>query len=423
MRRMFPSVISGLVLALMVMLLPGCSGEEKKKEAEKQAPTPIKVVKVGTRTMPYWGEFIGQINAVETVDVRARVAGFLLEKKFKEGARVKKGDLLFVIDPKPFREDLKQAQSGLEYNQALAAKAQKDFERFKKLYEENVVSRDEFESYQTQLATYKAQVRDNAAKVENARIQLGYTDIYSPIDGVIGQVEVDLGNLVGQGENTLLATVSSVDPVYVNFSVTESDYIRAVRQRDEDKVAEKLVKMILADGSEYDESGTFDMVDRAVDPRTGTLGIRVKFPNPDGLLRPGQYAKVRVLVDEIKDATVVPARAIMDMQGMKSIYVVNADGKVTNTPVELGFDRDSLVVVKKGVKPGDMIIADGINRVRNGMEVKPIVVPMETDQGKPVDLQHGEDNTAPAEGNETKNGSKDGAADGGALPVATGEAG
>jgi membrane fusion protein (multidrug efflux system) len=399
----------------MVLSLPGCSGDKKKKEAEKQAPTPIKVIKVATRTMPYWGEFVGQINAVETVDVRARVAGFLQQKKFKEGARVKKGDLLFVIDPKPFQEDLKQAQSGLEYNQALAAKAKKDYERFRELYKENVVSRDEYESYQTQYATYKAQVRDNAAKVENARIQLGYTKIYSPIDGVIGQVKVDLGNLVGQGENTLLATVSSVDPVYVNFSVTESDYIRAMRQRDEDKVATRLVKMILADGSEYDQSGSFDMVDRAVDPRTGTLGIRVKFSNPDGLLRPGQYAKVRVLVDKIEDATVVPSRAVMDVQGMKSLFVVGGDGKVTNTPVELGFERDSLVVVKEGVKPGDLIVADGVNRVQNGMEVKPIVVPMETDQGKPVEPEGKGD-----DGNSTKAGSAGNKDD---VPVTTGEAG
>ena len=410
MRRIFPCFTSGLILALTVLLLLGCSGEKKKKEAEKQPPTPIKVVKVETRTMPYWGEFVGQINAVETVDVRARVAGFLQEKKFKEGAQVKKGDLLFIIDPKPFQEDLKQAQSGLEYNQALAAKAKKDYERFKKLFEENVVSRDEYESYQTQYATYKAQVRDNAAKVENARIQLGYTKIYSPIDGVIGQVQVDLGNLVGQGENTLLATVSSVDPVYVNFSVTESDYIQAMRRRETDKVSARLVKMILADGSEYAQSGSFDMVDRAVDPRTGTLGIRVKFPNPDGLLRPGQYAKVRVLVDEIKDATVVPSRAVMDVQGMKSLYLV-ADGKVTDTPVEIGFERDSLVVIKKGVKPGDLIIADGVNRVRNGMEVKPIVVPMETDQGKPADKDD----------NDTKAGTTGGGDNGDAQPAKTEE--
>lgn len=389
MSKAFP--LFGLVMSLflIVSMLPGCSGEKKEKAKAQTGPTPIKVVKVATKTMPYWGEFIGQISAKETVDVRARVAGFLLEKKFKEGALVKKGALLFVIDPKPFQEDLKQAQSGLEYNQALMAKAQKDYERFKKLYDEGVVSRDEFESYQTQLATYKAQVRDNSAKVENARIQLGYTKIYSPIDGVIGRVQVDLGNLVGQGENTLLATVSSVDPVYVSFSVSESDYVRAMRQRETKQVTNRLVKMILADGSEYNQSGSFDMADRAVDPRTGTLGIRLKFPNPDALLKPGQYAKVRILVEEIPNAVVIPSRAVMDVQGMKSVFVVGADGKVVSTPIKLGFERDSLVVVKEGLKPGDMVIADGANRVRNGMEVKPVVVPMETDHGKPVDLDGG----------------------------------
>lgn len=384
MRKVFPFSGSCFVLAMILFLVSGCSGEAKKEVQAESAPTPMKVIKVVSRNMPYWGEFIGQINAVKTVDVRARVAGFLQEKKFKEGARVKKGDLLFVIDPKPFQEDLKQAQSGLEYSQALVEKAQKDFERFKKLYEENVVSRDEFESYQTQLATDKAQMRDNAAKVENARIQLGYTRIFSPIDGVIGRVQVDLGNLVGQGENTLLATISSVDPVYVSFSVTESDYVRSQNQTAPASTKERQIKMILADGSEYGYGGQFDMVDRAVDPRTGTLGIRVKFPNPGSALRPGQYAKVRVLIDEIPDAVVVPVRAVMDVQGMKSIYVVGADGKVVNQPVEIGFELDSLVVVKEGISLGDLIIADGIRRVRPGMAVKPIVVPMQEDMGQPA---------------------------------------
>ncbi|MDD3311012.1 efflux RND transporter periplasmic adaptor subunit, partial [Pseudodesulfovibrio sp.] len=344
------------MVSLSCVLLSGCSDKEKKQaQAEPQGPKPVKVVKVETRDMPYWAELIGTISAVETVDVRARVAGFLLKKNFKEGARVKKGDLLFVIDPKPFNEDLKQAQSGLEYNQALVEKARKDFIRFKKLYEENVVSRDEYESYQTQLATYEAQVRDNAAKVENAKIQLGYTSIYSPLDGDIGRVQVDVGNLVGQGENTLLATVSSVDPVYVSFSVTEADYLRARRSRKVDHAEESELKLILADGDEYDHNGVFDMVDRAVDPRTGTLGVRVKFPNPEGLLRPGQYAKVRLLVENVKNAMVVPVRAVMDTQGMKSIFKVEEDGKVVNQPLTLGFERNSLVVIREGLKPGDMI--------------------------------------------------------------------
>jgi membrane fusion protein (multidrug efflux system) len=344
----------------------------------------MKVVKAEAKDMPSWGEFVGQVNAVETVDVRARVAGFLLEQKFKEGAAVKKGDLLFVIDPKTFTEDLKQAQSGLEYNQALLKKAQKDFERFKKLYDEGVVSRDEYEGYQTQSETLKAKVRDSSAQVENARIKLGYTKIYSPIDGSIGSVKVDIGNLVGQGENTLLVTISTVDPVYVNFSVSESEYIKAMRDKGVKGSRKRDIKMILADGKEYEYPGTFNMVDRAIDPRTGTLGIRVVFPNPDRILKPGQYAKVQVLIALEKDAVVVPARGIMDIQGMKSIFLVGEDGTVKNQPVTLGFEVKDLVVIEKGLKAGDIVIVDGIRRVKAGMKIKPIIVPMDKSDENPV---------------------------------------
>ena len=380
----FMRLLSLLFCTVFSLILAGCSGGDKKSAPEAQAPKPMKVIKVENRDMPYWAEFVGQINAIETVDVRARVAGFLLEKNFKEGARVKKGDLLFTIDPKPFREDLKQAESGLEYNQALLEKAKKDFQRFKKLYDEGVVSRDEYEGYQTQTSTLKAQVRDNAAQVENAKIQLGYTKIYSPIDGVIGRVQVDVGNLVGQGENTLLATISTVDPVYVSFSVSENDYIRANQRKQTEKKQEVEVQMVLADGSSYPYSGKFDMVDRAIDPQTGTLGIRVTFPNPEQLLRPGQYAKVRVLIDNVKNAVVIPARGTLDVQGMKSVYVVDEDGTIRSQPVKLGFAVKDLVVVKEGLSAGDMAIVDGISRIKPGMKIKPIVVPMSKQEGEPA---------------------------------------
>lgn len=374
-----------LLIAVLSLFLAAC-GDQKEEAVQEQKAVPLKVVKAETRDMPNYGEFIATISAAKTVDVRARVAGFLQTKNFREGAEVEKGELLFVIDPKTFREDLKQAQSGLEYNRALLEKAKKDYERFKKLYDEGVVSREEFESYQTSLATYKAQVRDNSAQVENARIQLGYTKIYSPIDGIIGRVQVDVGNLVGQGENTLLATVSTTDPLYVSFSVSEADYLRAKRDKDMAKTGQREVRMILADGSEYDQVGVFDMVDRAVDPTTGTLGIRVSFPNPDGLLRPGQYAKVRVPIDVIKDAVIIPARAVIDTQGMKSVYVVDDSGTVVNQPVKLGFTSREFIVVLDGIKSGEMVIADGVRRVRPGMLIKPIVVPMQSKQGEDVSI-------------------------------------
>ncbi len=365
------------VALVFFLVLAGCSGNDKKAEqAAPQEAVPMKVVKAETRDVPNWGEWVGQISAHETVEVRARVAGFLIKKNFEEGRTVKKGDLLFVIDPKPFEEDLKQAQSGLEYNQALYNKAAKDLKRFKKLFDEGVVSRDEFESYQTQAATYQAQLADNRAKVENARIQLGYTKIYSPIDGVIGRVQVDVGNLVGQGENTLLATISTMDPIYVSFNVSEGDYIRAMRDQQARESGQRPIHLVLADGSEYSQPGRFDMVDPTVDPQTGTLGIRVLFPNPENLLKPGQYAKVRVRVSNHQDAVVIPVTAIMDVQGMKSVYLVEEDGTVKNQPVKLGTESMNLSVVREGVKAGDMLLSEGINRVRPGMKIKPVVVPM-----------------------------------------------
>ncbi len=383
-----------LSLVILMLMAAGCGGEDKTAEAP-QGPVPMKVVKAETRTMPQWGEFVGQISAVETVEVRARVAGFLIERNFEEGGSVKKGDLLFVIDPKPFEEDLKQAQSGLQYNQALYAKAKKDFERFKKLYDEGVVSRDEYESYQTQVATYQAQIGDNQAKVENAKIQLGYTKIYASTDGLIGRVKVDVGNLVGQGENTLLATISTQDPVYVSFSVSETDYIRAMRNKM-DKDTERQMRLILSDGSEYEQGGQVSMVDPTIDSQTGTLGIRLVFPNPDNMLRPGQYAKVRVLITNVDNAVVVPARAVMDVQGMKSLYVVGEDGKVKSQPVKLGFETDNLVVVEEGLNVGDMVVVDGVRRVRPGMDIKPIVVPMTDDGTQPAPAD------APADATDTE---------------------
>jgi membrane fusion protein (multidrug efflux system) len=374
--------------SIAAMMLAGCGGEEKQKgSAASQEPVPMKVIKAEAKDMPQWGEFIGQINAVETVDIRARVAGFLQEMKFKEGSQVKKDDLLFTIDPKTFEENLKQAESNLKINEALLSKATKDQARYSALLQEGVVSQTEYEIYQTDFNTYKARVNENRAQVENAKIQLGYTKVYSPIDGIIGRVQVDVGNLVGQNEPTLLATISTVDPVYVNFSINEADYIRANRNKVGSKTRTEEIKMILADGSEYNQNGTFDMADRAVDPQTGTLGIRVTFPNPDGELRPGQYAKIRVLIELAKGAIVVPARGVIDVQGTKSIYKVDKDGKIVSQPIKLGFEAKNLVIVTEGIKAGDMIIADGIRKVRPGMVIKPIVVPMHNDAGEPAPME------------------------------------
>jgi membrane fusion protein (multidrug efflux system) len=188
---------------------------------------------------------------------------------------------------------------------------------------------------------------------------------------------------VGQGENTLLATISTMDPIYVSFSVSEGDYIRAMRDKQARESGQRPIHLVLADGSEYSQPGRFDMVDPTVDPQTGTLGIRVLFPNPENLLKPGQYAKVRVRVSNHQDAVVIPVTAIMDVQGMKSVYLVDEEGTVKNQPVKLGTESMNLAVVTDGVKAGDMLLAEGINRVKPGMKIKPVLVPMETGNAQP----------------------------------------
>lgn len=378
--RRIGTLLPGVCVALVLASLVGCKGGEDKKEAAaSQEAVPMKVVKAEQRPVQVWGEFVAQINAKATVDVRARVEGFLLEKHFKEGDTVEKDQLLFEIDPQTYQEQIKQAQATVNYNRAKLSKAERDFQRFEKLFDEGVVSRDEFEVRQTDMETLKASLSDSQAALRDSQLQLGYTRIHSPLTGVIGKAHVDVGNLVGRGENTLLATVSSTDPVYVNFSISESDYVRAMRNREMRQAQNKDVdalRIILADGSKYEHGGTFDMADRAVDPRTGTLGIRLTFPNPDGLLKPGQYAKLRALLDNIPDALVVPARAVVDVQGVKSLYVVGEDGVVKSVPVKLGPEQQDVVAVTEGIKVGDMIIADGVSRVRPGIKVKPIPVPM-----------------------------------------------
>ncbi len=376
-----------LSLLVLCLALAACGGDDKpvdqeKRDAQQEQAVPLAVVKVETRDMPQWEEFVGQVNAKETVDIRARVEGFLQERNFKEGDQVAKGQLLFVIDPRTYEENLKQALAKVAKNQTELAKAQKDTARFQRLAKQGAVSQDEFEQYDTQRKTLEATIKDDQAAVEKAKLDLGYTKVYSPISGTIGKAQVDVGNLVGKGENTLLATVSTVDPVYVDFSISERAYLTAVKNqpvREANASANTggapKIQIILADDSIYPFGGAFDMADRTVNAQTGTLGVRAVFPNPDGMLRPGQYAKVKALIDEMKAAVVVPIRALVDIQGVKSVYVVDAEGVVRSRPVTLVGGDNSVVVVSQGVQAGDLVVAEGVNRVRVGMKATAQVAP------------------------------------------------
>ncbi len=360
-----------------LVFFSGCFGDDSGKTVHKQA-VPVKVFKVVQQDFPVSGEYVAQIQAEKTVEIRSRVDGYLTERNFTEGDIVDEGKLLFKIDPRPYEEALKQAKAELAQQIASRNKANTDYKRFKTLFDQGAVSREELDTKTTNKQVLDAQVNNAQAAVKNAALNLDFTKIYSPMKGLIGKTQVNPGSLVTK-ESTVLATVSAVDPVYVNFNIPEKEYLFTVRDMDERK-KEGLPKrthtlqMILADGNYYNCNGTFGMADRAVDSSTGTLGLRAIFPNPDKLLRDGQYAKVVVLLKVFENALVVPARAVLDIQGHKSVLTVAANGTVEESPVTIEFANDQSAVIGKGIADGNLVIADGVNKIRPGTLVAPEVV-------------------------------------------------
>ncbi len=373
-----PHLFILLALAVLFALFAaGCGDDEKaqEKKSQEEAAVTVKAMLPEKRDAPIYAEFTGRTDAQETVEIRARVQGFLKERAFEEGGLVKKGDLLFVIESREYDEDLKKAQADLAREEALLAKARLDMQRFGKLYEQRAVSRDEYDSKMTNQKQLEASVARNKAAVETAKRDLGYTRITAPISGRIGKSKVKVGSLVGKGENTLLAEISSTDPIYVDFSISEREYLslakeRATEQQNGQEEKQIPLTLILADDSVYPLEGRADMADRAVDAKTGTLGVRGVFPNPDGILKPGQFAKIRALVEVVKGALCVPLTAVMDVQGTKSLYVVGKDGKAESKPVTLGGRVGDLVVVQKGIDAEDHVVVEGGMKLRPGVPVK-----------------------------------------------------
>ncbi|WP_075355552.1 efflux RND transporter periplasmic adaptor subunit [Desulfovibrio sp. DV] len=371
------------VLALfpIVLSLAGCSGQDAEKKPAAKAAEPAAVM-VQARVpvvsdVPVYGEYVGRLAAKENVEIRARLEGYLKERNFTEGSIVKKGDLLFVIEPRQYQENLQKAKAELERQNALFAKAKVDLTRFEQLYKQQAVSRDEYDTRLTNQRELAANVDHAKAAVDAAERDLGYTRIIAPITGRIGKTYVNVGNLVGKGDNTLLAEISSTDPMYADFSISERDYLEfsKARHANGDKDREFPLTLLLADDSVYPYQGEADMADRALDAKTGTLAVRGIFPNPQGMLKPGQFAKVRALLEHRKGAMLVPQRAIVDVQGAKSVYVVAADGKIEARTVTLGGSKDGSFVIDSGLTPTDMVVVEGISKIRPGALVKVVSAP------------------------------------------------
>lgn len=373
MKRNLAFAITGLLLAMSTMLA-GCAGDE----APAAAVPEVYVAEVIQQDVPIYMEIVGQTRGSQDVDIRARVEGFLDSINFTEGSFVRKGDLLYQIDPKPLEAALAQAKAHLANNQARLDQATITVNRMKPLAAQQAVSLQELDNALANQNAALAAVDADRAAVDKAVLDLGYTRITSPIDGIVGITEVKAGNLVGANESTLLTTVSNVDPILFRGGISEADYLRLSRDMDArsaSRAAEgRGIKLLLADGSVYPYEGTLEAIERAVDATTGTLSLQVAFPNPDRLLRPGQYGRVRFASEIRKDALLVLQRAVQELQDRFNVAVVDPDGKVSIRGVKVGPRVGDLWVIEEGLKPGEKVVVEGLQRLRDGMSVNALPV-------------------------------------------------
>jgi membrane fusion protein (multidrug efflux system) len=349
----------------------------------------VEVLQVQQEDVPIIHEWIGTLDGLVNADVRAQVTGYLLIQGYQEGAFVKKGQLLFEIDPRPFQAALDQAQGQLAQSKAMLANAEAvqrrtelDVERYTPLAKEQAASQQDLDNaVQNNLAaiasveTAKAQIKTSQAAVETAKINLDFTRLVAPIEGIAGQAQLQVGALVSPATGPV-TSVSTLDPIKVYFTVGEPQYL-AFRKRfpteESTRADEKSLRLelVLADGSTYPHLGSFDFADRQVDVSTGTIRIAALFPNPDNILRPGGYAKVRVFVDVQHNALLVPQRAVSELQGGYQVAVVNGDNKVNIRSVTVGPQVDRRWVIASGLNPGDRVVAEGVQKVRTGVRVNP----------------------------------------------------
>ena len=355
-----------------LVLLAGCGGQPA---AEGPRAMPVVAAEVIVRDQPIYFEALGQTIGAQDVEIRARVEGILEEVHFREGAMVEKGDLLYSIDPSTVEANLAQARGNLAQAEAALDKARRDVQRLTPLWEKNAISRQMLDDALAAEQAGEGAVETARGAVDNMQIQLGYTKIYAPITGLIGKTEVKAGNLVGRGQNTLLTTLSALDPIAVRFSISEQDFLALQRANSgnmREQAAAAVFSLILADGQELPAKGQVMFADRNVDPATGTLLVEVSFPNPDYRLRPGQFARVRAPVEEIQGAILVPQRAVRELQATYSVFGVGADDRAERRPVKVGARVDNLYVIAEGLQPGEQVVVEGWQKLQNGTPVSMI---------------------------------------------------
>lgn len=353
------------LLLCCITLLSSCYERPKKPKAGEVT---VQVIKITPTTVPVFKDYIGITQSIAQVSMRARVKGFLVKKNFTEGDWVKKGQLLFEIDPRPFKADVDQAKADLQRSEADAAFKQVQAERYKTLVKKAAASQADFDRVNAQYQEAVAQVAVDTAKVEQAEINLSYCYMYAPIDGKIGEKYVDVGNLVGGTNDTLLATIVKLDPIYVQLSPSINDFGEFVAYR---KNAPFKVKITIPGYKKLVFDGQIDLVNNEADQTTSTILMRAAVKNPEKLLLPGVYVNVRLILSAKKTVITIPKAAIMETQGQNYVYILDKNNKVTLRTISTEFQYGNLEIVNQGLKPGDIVVVDGLQKIKPGDTVKP----------------------------------------------------
>ena len=367
-----------LFVVISLSLIFSCKDESVKV----LPPQKIKVYKVTTKTVPIYEEFVGQVFGEKDIPIRARVEGFLDEIHFKEGSNIEKGKLLYVIDPDPQKEAVVVKQSMVAQANTLLIQKESDLNRIKPLAALDAVSKRELDMAQAKRDAAISSLKAANADLNIAKINLSYTRILSPIDGIIGRTLAREGEFVGKNPNpVILNTVSDISNIRVQFFLSENEYLRIAEkyskaQIDSTEGAEVkkiAVELYLSNGSLFDQKGLLDFIDRNIDTSTGTILVQATFPNPNKIIRPGQFVIVKVKVMDLKDALLVPQKCLIELQGQYSVLIVNKENKIETVQVVIGEKIPGYTIIKSGIKSDDQVILEGLQKAKPGLVVIPVV--------------------------------------------------
>lgn len=356
-------------IAISMLYAAGC----KPASTNSLQPPLVEVATVTRGDPPIYREWIGTLDGLVNAEIRAQVSGYLLTQNYHEGDMVKKGDSLFEIDPRPFQAALDQAKGVLAQTAARQGKTDLDVKRYAPLVKDKAISQEEYDDAVQANIEAQAAVVSAQAQVEQAQLNLEFTKITSPIDGISGFAKAQIGDLVGPASGEL-TTVSTIDPIKVYFNITEQDYINFTREYTTDTARNEQIKLVeaellLPDGMAYPPKGKILAIDRAVGLTTGALRVEATFPNPNNALRPGQFVRVRIKAESKPNTVLVPYRAVSELQGSYQVAVVDADNKVHIQPVQIGERSGNLCIIENGLEPGQRVVVEGLQKIRDGATV------------------------------------------------------